>query len=151
MDGGLDWKKGLDFSFVVFWCHLGILPSLLRLDDLFLLVAYVVEAISGSRTNLDKNELIPMGRVENIDDLVYEFGCKVVSLPSAYLGLSLGALFKLVATWDCVEERFRRRLAMCKRQYIFFWLIPTFFFNPPFPNEGAHFLFQIEWISGTKH
>lgn len=80
----------------------------------------MVEAISGSRTNLDKNELIPMGRVENIDDLVYEFGCKVVSLPSAYLGLSLGALFKSVATWDYVEERFRRRLAMCKRQYIFF-------------------------------
>ena len=39
------------------------------------------------------------------------------SLPSSYLGLPLGAPFKFVA-WDRVEERFYKRLAMWKRQYI---------------------------------
>ena len=40
------------------------------------------------------------------------------SLPSRYLGLPLGAPFKSEVVWDCVEERFRKRLAMWKRQYI---------------------------------
>ena len=70
------------------------------------------EAVSGLRINLEKSELIPVGRVENIDDLALDFGCKVGSLPSTYLGLPLGAPFKSVSVWDGVEERFRRRLAM---------------------------------------
>ena len=40
------------------------------------------------------------------------------SLPSSYLGLPLGAPFKFVVAWDRVEERFYKRLAMWKRQYI---------------------------------
>ena len=39
------------------------------------------------------------------------------SLPSTYLGMSLGALFKSVAAWDGVEERFRNKLTMWKRLY----------------------------------
>ncbi|RVW44335.1 hypothetical protein CK203_071086 [Vitis vinifera] len=67
------------------------------------------EAVLGLRINLEKSELIPIGRVENINDLALDFGCKVGSLPSTYLGLPLGALFKSVTMWDGVEERFRRR------------------------------------------
>ena len=70
------------------------------------------------RINLDKNELIPMGRVDNVEELVFEFGCKMGSLPSSYLGLPLGAPFKSMSTWDGVEEMFCKRLAMWKRQYI---------------------------------
>ena len=70
------------------------------------------EAISGLRIKLEKSELIPVGRVENIDDLALDFGCRVDSLPSTYLGLPLGAPFKTVSVWDGVEERFRKRLAM---------------------------------------
>ena len=73
------------------------------------------EAVSGLRINLEKSELIPVGRVENIDDLALDFGCKVGSLPSTYLGLPLGALFKSMTVWDGVEEHFHRRLAMWKR------------------------------------
>ena len=73
------------------------------------------EAVSGLRLNLEKSELISVGRVENIDDLALDFGCRVGSLPSTYLGLPLGALFKSVTVWDGVEERFHRRLAMWKR------------------------------------
>ena len=70
------------------------------------------EAVSGLRINLEKSELIPVRRVENIDDLALDFGCKVGSLPSTYLGLPLGAPFKSVSVWDGVEEHFRRRLVM---------------------------------------
>ena len=64
------------------------------------------EACSDLRINLEKSELIPMGRVHNIEDLTLKLGCKVGGLPSRYLGLPLGAPFKLVAMWDGVEERF---------------------------------------------
>ena len=52
------------------------------------------EAMLGLRINLEKSELIPVGRVENIDDLALDFGCRLGSLPSTYLGLPLGAPFK---------------------------------------------------------
>ena len=76
------------------------------------------EACLGLRINLEKSELIPVGRVPHIEDLTLELGCKVGGLPSRYLGLPLGAPFKSVEVWDGVEERFRRRLVMWKRQYI---------------------------------
>ena len=75
------------------------------------------EALSGLKINLEKSEIIPVGRVENIDFLTKAFRCRVGSLPS-YLGLALGAPFKSVSVWDGVEERLRRRLALWKRQYI---------------------------------
>ena len=62
------------------------------------------EVVSGLRINLEKSELIPVGRVENIDDLAWGFGCKVGSLPSTYLGMPLGASFKSITVWDEVEE-----------------------------------------------
>ncbi|KAJ9703978.1 hypothetical protein PVL29_005315 [Vitis rotundifolia] len=70
------------------------------------------EAISGLKVNLDKSELIPVGRVENVDDLACELGCKVRWLSSTYLGMPLGASFNFVAAWDGIEERFHKRLAM---------------------------------------
>ena len=76
------------------------------------------EAISGLRISLDKSEILPVGRVENLEVLALEAGCKVGRLPSSYLGLPLGAHHKSVVVWDGVEERFRRRLAMWKRQFI---------------------------------
>ncbi|RVX10471.1 Transposon TX1 uncharacterized 149 kDa protein [Vitis vinifera] len=81
------------------------------------------EAVSGLRINLEKSELISVGRVENIDDLALDFGCRVGSLPSTYLGLPLGALFKSVTVWDGVEERFhrssvRRRLEQIQRDFL---------------------------------
>ena len=76
------------------------------------------EAISGLKVNLDKSELFLVGIVENVEELASELGCKVGRLPSTYLGMPLGAPFKSMAIWDGVEERFRNRLAMWKRQYI---------------------------------
>ena len=65
---------------------------------------------SGLKINLEKSELILVGRVENLDDLLDELRCKVGSLPSSYLGLPLGASFKSTIAWDGVEEWFHKRL-----------------------------------------
>ena len=72
------------------------------------------EAISGLKVNLDKSELIPVGNVENVEELASELDCKVGCLPSTYLGMPLGAPFMSVAAWDGVEERFHKRLTMWK-------------------------------------
>ena len=76
------------------------------------------EAISGLSINLNKSEILSVGRVENVEVLASELGCKVGSLPSTYLGLPLGAPHKSVAMWDGVEERMRKRLALWKRKFI---------------------------------
>ncbi|RVW37995.1 hypothetical protein CK203_084206 [Vitis vinifera] len=59
-----------------------------------------------------------MGSLENVEDLDSKLDCKVRSLPFTYLGMPLGAPFKSMVAWDGVEERFRKRLIMWKRQYI---------------------------------
>ena len=52
------------------------------------------EALSGLRINLNKSEIIPVGSVENVQDLAFELGCGIGSLPSSYLGLPFGANHK---------------------------------------------------------
>ena len=47
-----------------------------------------------------------------------ELGCKVGSLSASYLGLSLGAPHNSIAVWDPIEERFWKRLALWKCQFI---------------------------------
>ena len=76
------------------------------------------EAASGLRINLDKSEIIPVGVVEEIEEMAVELGCRVGSPPSQYLGLPLEAPNKAPSVWDGVEEKVRRRLARWKRQYI---------------------------------
>ena len=49
------------------------------------------------KINLEKNELILVGRVHNVEDLALELGCKMGGLPSRYLGLPLGGAFKSMA------------------------------------------------------
>ena len=73
------------------------------------------EAILGLGINLEKSELILVGRVEKFEELALKFGCKVDALLSSYLGLLLGVSFKSVVMWDGVEERFHKRLAMWKK------------------------------------
>ena len=75
------------------------------------------EAASGLRINLAKSELIPVGEIDNIEEMAVELGCRVGSLPVKYLGLPLGARHKALSMWDGVEERMRR-LALWKRQYL---------------------------------
>ena len=76
------------------------------------------EAASDLRINLDKSILIPVGEVEDIEEMAVELGCKVGLMPTVYLGLPLGAHHKAVSIWDGVEERMKKRLAQWKRHYI---------------------------------
>ena len=48
------------------------------------------ETISGLRINLDKSEILPMGRVENLEILALELGCKVGGTSFHPLGASYG-------------------------------------------------------------
>ena len=59
-----------------------------------------------------------MGWVDDVERLAFELGCNIGSLPIEYLGLPLGAKHEAARVWDGVEERFRRRLALWKRQHI---------------------------------
>ena len=56
--------------------------------------------------------------MENLDDLAVELGCRVGELPSTHLGLPLGMRHNSLQVWDGVEERFRKKLALWKRQFI---------------------------------
>ena len=76
------------------------------------------ESISGLRINLNKSKIISVGSIAEVDSLALDLGCKVGTLPSSYLGLPLGAPYNSVTVWDGIEERFRKRLALWKRQYI---------------------------------
>ncbi|RVX14457.1 hypothetical protein CK203_017139 [Vitis vinifera] len=69
-----------------------------------------LEAISSLKINLTKSKLIPIGRVEDLEDLAFEIGCKVGVLPTAYLGLPLGTHNNSLAVWDEMKERFNKRL-----------------------------------------
>ena len=76
------------------------------------------EAMAGLKINLAKSEIIPVGPVSNLAEMASELGCKIESLPTSYLGLPLGAKHKAIGVWDSIEERYRKRLAAWKTQYI---------------------------------
>ena len=72
----------------------------------------------GLKVNLSKTEAIPVGEGIPMETLASVLGCKIGSLPTSYLGLPLGASYKSLRVWDAVEERFRKRLSLWKRQYL---------------------------------
>ena len=59
-----------------------------------------------------------VGGVEDVDRATAVFGCKVGNLPTTYLGLPLGVSHNLCRVRDVVEERFKRKLATWKKQYL---------------------------------
>ena len=79
---------------------------------------WILMWFEGGRINLDKSEIFPIGGGKNVEALTVELGCKAGLLPTTYLGLPLGVSHKSVGIWDPIKERFRRRLATWKRQYI---------------------------------
>jgi len=68
--------------------------------------------------NLGKSELVPIGEVENVDNLAHILGSRVASLPMTYLGLLLGASFKATSIWNGIIEKVERRLASWKKLYL---------------------------------
>ena len=82
------------------------------------MVLLCFEAVSGLKINLAKSVLVPVGDVDNVDELADIMECGVSSLPLKYLGLPLGACFKAKSIWDGVLEKMEQRLAGWKRLYL---------------------------------
>ncbi|RVX06887.1 Histone-lysine N-methyltransferase, H3 lysine-9 specific SUVH4 [Vitis vinifera] len=61
--------------------------------------------VGGWLVNLEKSELVLVGRVNNLEEWALEFGYKVGALPSSYFDFFSGSPFKSVAVWNGVEER----------------------------------------------
>ena len=76
------------------------------------------EALSRLRVKLEKSVILLVGDVENLDQLACELGCRVGALHSTYLGLPLRSKQNSVRVGEGIEEKFRKRLAAWKRQYI---------------------------------
>jgi hypothetical protein len=76
------------------------------------------EAVAGLKVNLSKSALVPVGSRGEVDQLAGVLGCGIGGLPLKYLGLPLGAFFKLKAMWADLEDLMSRRLAPWKRLYL---------------------------------
>ena len=76
------------------------------------------EVISSLKVKKDKSEVVPVGRIESLEDVVSVTGCRIGKFPTSYLGLPLSAPFKSSRVWDVVEERFRKILSLWKRQHL---------------------------------
>ena len=71
------------------------------------------------RVNLGKSELVQVGDVLFLEEFADILGCKTTTLPMKYLGLTLGAKFKLKDVWTTIVKKMERRLAGWKRMYLF--------------------------------
>ena len=69
------------------------------------------EVVSRLRENLHELEVVPVGDVPYLEELVAVLGCKLSTLPMTYLGLPLGAKFNSTMIWNPVIEKMERRLA----------------------------------------
>jgi hypothetical protein len=76
------------------------------------------EAVSELKVNLSKSALVPVSSLDDVDQLAGQLGCGTTVLPLKYLGLPLGALFKLKTMWRDLEDLMARRLAPWKRLYL---------------------------------
>jgi hypothetical protein len=76
------------------------------------------EAVSRLKVNLTKSSLVPIGSLDDVGQLAGSLGCGTANLPLKYMGLSLGASFKLKAMWRDSEELMAQRLAPWKQSYL---------------------------------
>ena len=86
--------------------------------DFWKWVVSCFEVVLGLKINMQKSKIILVGGVEDVDRVAAVFGCKVGNLFTTYLGLPLGAPHNSCRVWDVVEERFKRKLATWKKQYL---------------------------------
>ena len=105
---------------------------------------------------MGKSEMVPVGEVPNMEELVSILGCNQVSLPMKYLGLPLGEKFKESTIWNPIIEKRKRRLAGWKRLYLSkggkvtlikstLSNLPTYFLSLfPIPSEVAKQLEKLQ-------
>ena len=76
------------------------------------------EEMSQLKINLGKSELVPVGDVPDLHELVEILDCRESTLPLKYLGLLLGASFKDKTIWNPILKKMEQRLAGWKRLYL---------------------------------
>ena len=76
-------------------------------------------AVIGLKINVSKSEMVPVGEVNNLDELANVLGCKIGVLPLTYLDMPLGASYKLSSIWNLVLEKLEKHLAMWKKMYLY--------------------------------
>ena len=76
------------------------------------------EAVARLKVNLYKSVLVLVGQVDNVEQLAGLLGCGSGVVPLKYLGLPLGAFFKLKAMWAVLEDLMSQWLAPWKRLYL---------------------------------
>ena len=107
------------------------------------------EAMSSLKINLGKSELVPIGDVPNMEELVEMLGCRQSSLPLKYLGLPLGATYKEETIWNPILQKMEWRLDGWKRLYLSkggkvtlikstLSSLPTFFLSPSYSSKGGY-------------
>ena len=68
------------------------------------------EIVFGLKINMGKSELVLVGVVPNIVDMMDVLGCKQGSFSMKYLGLPLGAIVRDSSIWNPIIEKMERRL-----------------------------------------
>jgi hypothetical protein len=69
------------------------------------------EAVIGLLVNLSKSEMVPVGKVDNMSSLADLLCCRTGVLPMMYLGMPLGASYKVLPVWNSILEKIERCLA----------------------------------------
>ena len=76
------------------------------------------QAFIGLNVNVGKSEIVPIGEVTNIHNLVNILQCRVGSLSMIYLGMPLGTLYKTASIWNPILEWMEKKFSSWKRLYL---------------------------------
>ncbi|XP_075665266.1 uncharacterized protein LOC142634913 [Castanea sativa] len=82
------------------------------------LVLSCFQAFTGLKVNVGKNEIVPVGEANNLDDLANILHCRVGSLPIKYLGMPLGTSFKTASIWNPILKKMEKKFFGWKRLYL---------------------------------
>ena len=76
------------------------------------------QAFTDLKVNTGKSEIVPLGKVNNLDALANILSCRVGSLSMKYLGMPLGTSFKTASIWNLILEKIEKKLLGWKRIYL---------------------------------
>ena len=75
-------------------------------------------AVTSLKVNMLKSEMVPIGKVPNVQILTEFLGCRIGFLPITYLGMPWGASHKSPTIWNPILEKIKRKLADWKKIYL---------------------------------
>jgi hypothetical protein len=106
--------------------------------------------VSWLKIYLPKSEIVPIGNVEDVEELASILGCGAASLLMEYLGLPLGAKYKDSNIWTSIIEKMKNRLAGWKRLYLSNCGRLTLI-NSTLSNLPTHFLYLFPILVGVTN